>query len=73
VEAFAAPAEVFESRVGDVRLDITDLKEKLDDLKNNSDKTADMIRRTEVMNFRNSDPPAAYKTSRISALQSAAR
>jgi len=43
VEVFSSPVKAFESRVGEVRLDIVELKEKLEDLKNNSDKAVSMV------------------------------
>ncbi len=70
---FAAPVEAFKDEVAQVDGKISSLGEKLADLKNNSQRTDEMVREAKAMNFRNTEPPAVVKTSRITALIEASK
>lgn len=68
VKDFSSPVESFKANVTAVNDVIVDLKFKFEDLKNHSMATMDKIREANAMNFRNSDPPARYRTIQINAM-----
>ncbi len=65
VSEFAEPVETFQERVSNTGETIVSLEERLQDLEDNSEEAAKMVRHASALNFRNSDPPASTKANRI--------
>ncbi len=72
VKQFVQPVEDFKGTVGVEDERIKELQLKLDDLKNNSENSLDMLRVAKTLNFRNSDPAVSTKTGKIRSMSSAA-
>ena len=73
VREFSDPVKKFQEKVSDVQKDIGDVDNRLQDLEDNLEKTEGMIRTASSLNFRNSDPPASFKTGRIATLDDNAK
>ncbi|TRY60964.1 hypothetical protein TCAL_05712 [Tigriopus californicus] len=68
VKALQDPVGTLRSNATDVEQDIAALIENMEDLKRNAENASIMIREAGALNFRNSDPPASFKSARIASL-----
>ena len=73
VRAFSDPVKQFQEKVSEVQKDIGDVDNRLLDLEVNLEKTEAMIKTASSLNFRNSDPPASFKSGRIATLDDNAK